>query len=573
MRLAKYLKPYWWLAILAPLTMIGEVVIDLTQPSLMATIVDDGVLGGDMRLIITTGIKMLLLVACGGLCGILSGAFSINASQSFANDLRRDLYKRVMSFSFEQTDNFTIGSLITRLTNDVTTVADFVGSVLRMFVRAPVFFIGGIFMMLTLNTRFGLVMIVSLPIQLAAVILVFKRVRPLFRVLQEKLDRLNSKMREDIGGARIIKSLVRESQEIDKFHDANEELLGVNYQVQHTFAFFGPALSIIMNFSVVAIIFIGGMQVEARNMQVGEVMAAITYIAQVLSSLMMLTMTFMTITRASVSAARILEVLDTVPAIKDGGHEDHDPIESISFENVTFSYPNSSGVPAVRNINLTIKGGEKIAILGATGSGKSSLVQLIPRFYDVTEGAIRINGRDIREYNLENLRDKIGYVLQSSNVFAGTVLDNINYGNEEHTEEEGIAAAHIAQVHEYIGKFSEGYHTHIGEKGASLSGGQKQRIAIARALVKKPPILIFDDSTSALDFKTEARLREELNAAMENVTVITIAQRIASVLSADRIVVLENGEIAAIGSHSELIKTSAVYQDIYHSQIREDAAI
>lgn len=573
MRLAKYLKPYWWLAILAPLTMIGEVVIDLTQPSLMATIVDDGVLGGDMRLIITTGIKMLLLVACGGLCGILSGAFSINASQSFANDLRRDLYKRVMSFSFEQTDNFTIGSLITRLTNDVTTVADFVGSVLRMFVRAPVFFIGGIFMMLTLNTRFGLVMIVSLPIQLAAVILVFKRVRPLFKVLQEKLDRLNSKMREDIGGARIIKSLVRESQEIDKFHDANEELLGVNYQVQHTFAFFGPALSIIMNFSVVAIIFIGGMQVEARNMQVGEVMAAITYIAQVLSSLMMLTMTFMTITRASVSAARILEVLDTVPTIKDGGHEDHDPIESISFENVTFSYPNSSGVPAVRNINLTIKGGEKIAILGATGSGKSSLVQLIPRFYDVTEGVIRINGRDIREYNLENLRDKIGYVLQSSNIFAGTVLDNINYGNEEHTEEEGIAAAHIAQVHEYIGKFSEGYHTHIGEKGASLSGGQKQRIAIARALVKKPPILIFDDSTSALDFKTEARLREELNAAMENVTVITIAQRIASVLSADRIVVLENGEIAAVGPHSELIKTSAVYQDIYHSQIREDTAI
>lgn len=573
MRLAKYLKPYWWLAILAPLTMIGEVVIDLTQPSLMATIVDDGVLGGDMRLIITTGIKMLLLVACGGLCGILSGAFSINASQSFANDLRRDLYKRVMSFSFEQTDNFTIGSLITRLTNDVTTVADFVGSVLRMFVRAPVFFIGGIFMMLTLNTRFGLVMIVSLPIQLAAVILVFKRVRPLFKVLQEKLDRLNSKMREDIGGARIIKSLVRESQEIDKFHDANEELLGVNYQVQHTFAFFGPALSIIMNFSVVAIIFIGGMQVEARNMQVGEVMAAITYIAQVLSSLMMLTMTFMTITRASVSAARILEVLDTVPTIKDGGHEDHDPIESISFENVTFSYPNSSGVPAVRNINLTIKGGEKIAILGATGSGKSSLVQLIPRFYDVTEGVIRINGRDIREYNLENLRNKIGYVLQSSNIFAGTVLDNINYGNEEHTEEEGIAAAHIAQVHEYIGKFSEGYHTHIGEKGASLSGGQKQRIAIARALVKKPPILIFDDSTSALDFKTEARLREELNAAMENVTVITIAQRIASVLSADRIVVLENGEIAAVGPHSELIKTSAVYQDIYHSQIREDTAI
>ncbi|MCQ2445881.1 MAG: ABC transporter ATP-binding protein/permease [Clostridia bacterium] len=573
MRLAKYLKPYWWLAILAPLTMIGEVVIDLSQPSLMASIVDDGVLGGNMRLIIVTGLKMLLLVACGGCCGILSGAFSITASQSFANDLRRDLYKRVMSFSFEQTDNFTIGSLITRLTNDVTAVADFVGSVLRMFVRAPVFFIGGIIMMLTLNVKFGLVMIVSMPIQLTVVILVFKKVRPLFRVMQEKLDRLNSKMREDISGARIIKSLVREDQELERFHEANEDLLSTSYTVQHTFAFFGPALSIIMNFSVVAIIFIGGLQVEARNMQVGEVMAAITYIAQVLGALMMLTMTFMNITRASVSASRILEVLDTIPAIKDGGHEDNDPIESITFENVTFAYPGSSGVPAVKNINLEIKGGEKIAILGATGSGKSSLVQLIPRFYDVTEGTIRINGRDVREYNLENLRDKIGYVLQSSNIFSGTVLENINYGNTEHTEEEGIAAAHIAQVHEYIGKFNEGYHTAISEKGTSLSGGQKQRIAIARALVKKPPILIFDDSTSALDFKTEARLRSELNAAMENATVITIAQRIASVLSADRIVVLDNGEIVAVGPHSELIKTSAVYKDIYDSQIREDAAL
>ncbi len=573
MRLAKYLKPYWWLAILAPLAMIGEVAIDLSQPRLMANIIDDGVLGGNLPLIVTTGIKMLLLVALGGLCGTLSGAFSISAAQSFANDLRQDLYKKVMSFSFEQTDNFTVGSLITRLTNDVTAVSDFISSMLRMFVRAPVFFIGGIAMMLSLNTKFALVMIVSMPVQLLVVILVFRKVRPLFKVMQEKLDRVNSKMREDITGARIIKSLVRENQEIDRFHEANESLLSVSYTVGRTFAFFGPALMIIMNLSVVAIILIGGLQVEARNMQVGEVMAAISYISQILMSVMMLTMTFMNITRASVSAGRILEVLDTVPSIKDGGHADQDPIESIRFENVTFSYPNSSGVPAVKNINLEIRGGEKIAILGATGSGKSSLVQLIPRFYDVTEGRITINGRDVREYDLENLRDKVGFVLQSSNIFSGTVLDNILYGNAEHTREEGIEAARIAQASGYIEEFNEGYDTPISEKGTSLSGGQKQRIAIARALVKKPPILIFDDSTSALDFKTEATLRAELNKHMGNATVITIAQRIASVLSADRIVVLENGEIVADGPHSELIRTSAVYKDIYDSQIRGDAAL
>ena len=573
MRLAKYLKPYWWLAILAPLAMIGEVVIDLSQPALMASIVDDGVMGGNMALIVTTGLKMLLLVACGGLCGALSGAFSISAAQSFANDLRQDLYKKVMSFSFEQTDKFTVGSLITRLTNDVTAVSDFISSMLRMFVRAPVFFIGGIVMMLTLNTKFALVMIVSLPIQLLVVVLVFKKVRPLFKVMQSKLDRVNSKMREDITGARIIKSLVRENQEIDRFHAANEDLLKVSYTVGRTFAFFGPSLQIIMNLSVVAIIFIGGIQVEAREMQVGEVMAAISYISQILMAMMMLTMTFMNITRASVSAGRILEVLDTIPTIKDGGYSDSDPVESIKFENVTFSYPASSGVPAVKNINLEIKGGERIAILGATGSGKTSLVQLIPRFYDVTEGRITINGHDIREYDLENLREKIGFVLQSSNIFSGTIMENILYGNAEHTAEEGVAAAKIAQADGYISEFNEGYDTEISEKGTSLSGGQKQRIAIARALVKKPQILIFDDSTSALDFKTEAQLRNELNQNMGDATVITIAQRIASVLSADRIVVLENGEIVAVGPHSELIQTSPVYKDIYDSQIRGDAAV
>ena len=573
MRLAKYLKPYWWLAILAPLTMIGEVIIDLSQPALMASIVDDGVLGGDMALIVTTGLKMLLLVACGGLCGALSGAFSISAAQSFANDLRQDLYKKVMSFSFEQTDKFTVGSLITRLTNDVTAVSDFISSMLRMFVRAPVFFIGGIVMMLSLNTKFALVMIVSLPIQLVVVVLVFRKVRPLFKVMQSKLDRVNSKMREDITGARIIKSLVREDQEIDRFHAANEDLLKVSYTVGRTFAFFGPSLQIIMNLSAVAIILIGGIQVEAREMQVGEVMAAVSYISQILMSMMMLTMTFMNITRASVSAGRILEVLDTVPTIKDGGYSDADPVESIKFENVTFSYPNSSGVPAVKNVNLEIKGGERIAILGATGSGKTSLVQLIPRFYDVTEGRITINGHDIREYDLENLRGKIGFVLQSSNIFSGTIMENILYGNTEHTAEEGVAAAKIAQADGYISEFNEGYDTEISEKGTSLSGGQKQRIAIARALVKKPQILIFDDSTSALDFKTEAQLRNELNQNMGDATVITIAQRIASVLSADRIVVLENGEIVAVGPHSELIQTSPVYKDIYDSQIRGDAAV
>lgn len=568
MRLAKYLKQYWWMAILAPLTMIGEVYIDLLQPKLLASIIDDGVLGGNLDLVLLTGIKMLLLVAVGGLCGLASGAFSSMAAQNFANDLRCDLYKKVMSFSFEQTDKFTIGSLITRLTNDVTATADFVTSVLRMFVRAPVFFIGGIAMMLTMNIKFGLVLIVSFPVQIFVIIVLFKHVRPLFKVMQSKLDRVNIIMRENITGARIIKSLVREKKETEKFIGANEDLVGVSYRVGKSFAFLGPLLSIIMNFSVIAIIYIGGFEVEARAMQVGEIMAAITYISQILMSIMMLSMMFMNITRASVSSARILEVLDTAPTIADGGYKTDEGINSIRFDNVTFSYPGSSGVPAVKDISLEIKGGEKLAILGATGSGKSSLVQLIPRFYDTTAGDVYVNGHNVKEYDLENLRNKIGYVLQSSNIFGGTVMENIMYGSENKSREEGIRAAEIAQVSEYIEKFNDGYETLIDEKGSSLSGGQKQRIAIARAVVRKPQVLIFDDATSALDFKTESILMSALKSEMKGTTVIIIAQRIASVLSADRIAVLDNGELAALGSHKELMENSAIYRDIYDSQIK-----
>ena len=574
MKLAKYLKPYWLFAILAPLTMIGEVAIDLMQPKLMAKIVDEGVIGSDMALIITTGLTMLGLVAVGGLFGILSAAFASNAAQRFGNDLRNDAFKKVMSLSLQQTDKFTTGSLVTRLTNDINAVQDFVAMLIRMFVRAPMPFIGGIIMAIGISPKFGIILAIALPIQLVLIFLMLKKAGPLYSVVQKKLDRVNSVVQENVTGARVVKAYVKEDHEIARFSKANTELRDVNLSVQKLMAKLGPVLMILMNGSVIAILLIGGKEVEAAigtigGMGVGDVMAAITYITQILMSMMMVSMMFQTMTRAAASAKRVSEILECDPAIIGGSLMGVDNNKgSVEFKNVSFSFPNAAGRPVLSDINLEIKPGETVAIIGATGSGKSSLVNLIPRFYDATVGNVLVDGVNVREYELDVLRKKIAFVLQKTELFSGTVAENIRWGRPEASDEEVKLAAQIAQADDFIMGFNDDYNTMIAEKGASLSGGQKQRIAIARAILRRPEILIFDDSTSALDLGTEARLHKALRENIKDTTIIMIAQRIASIKNCDRIAVIENGTIVAFAPHDELMKTSETYRDIYASQMR-----
>ncbi len=577
-KLIAYLKPYRWIALLTPLTMIGEVIVDLIQPKLMSAIVDDGVLAGNMDLIVNTGIKMLIFVIIGGLCGVGSAAFSGMCAQSFSCDLRNDVFRRVTALSFQQTDKFTTGSLVTRLTNDITAVQQFVDMLLRMFIRSLMLFCGGIFMMLSLNISFGFVLVCALPIEIIIMVWLLKKAAPIFKQVQTKLDAVNNIVQENVGGARVVKAYVREDYEDKRFGNANDDLMNTNLRVQKIMAILNPMLSIILNISVVAIIYIGGLQVEAANaagngMGVGEVMAAITYITQILMSIMMCSMMFQSVSRAKASADRIVEVLDTVPVITDGNNADtNDSCEgSVTFRGVSFKYPDSSGEPVLNGISLEIKPGESFAILGATGSGKSSFVNLIPRFYDAAEGEVLVDGIPVKDYKLEDLRSKIGMVLQKSELFSGTVEENIRWGSKNASDEEVIKAAKIAQADEFITTIPNGYKGMISEKGASLSGGQKQRLSIARAILKKPEILIFDDSTSALDLGTEASLQEALRTELKGTTVIKIAQRIASVKNYDRIAVFENGMLAAVGTHDELLENSEVYRDIYNSQQKNSA--
>ena len=549
--------------------MVGEVMVDLMQPKLMSKIVDDGVLGQNMDVIIRTGIFMFLLLLVGGSCGIASSAFSGVASQGFARDLRVDTFKKVMDLSFEQTDKFTTGSLVTRLTTDITAIQQVVDFCLRMLVRDTIMFFGGIIMMLTLNIKFGFVLVCALPIEVIIMLVILKKASPYYKVVAEKIDDVNSVVQENVSGARVVKAYVREDFEADRFNDANVRLMESNLRVQKLVALLQPLLMIVLNLSVIAVILIGGFQVQAKEMNVGEVMAAITYLTYILNGVMMLSMMFQTVSKATASARRIEEILETVPTINDGADNfDNSEIGTVSFKNVSFSYPGTKGRPVISDFSLDIKSGENIAILGATGSGKSSLVNLIPRFYDATSGDVYVDGKNVRDVSVEELRKRIGIVLQKSELFSGTVSDNIRWGDKNASAEEIKSAAEIAQADEFISKMPNGYDGIIAEKGASLSGGQKQRISVARAVAKKPEIIIFDDSTSALDLGTEARLRNGLKQALSNATVITIAQRIASIKDCDRIAVLDHGKLVACDSHENLLKSCSVYQDIYSSQVK-----
>ncbi len=573
-KVLKYLKKYWYFAVLSPLFMILEVSMDLLQPSLMSKIVDNGVLDKNIELIAELGIQMLIFTVIGCVGGVLSGVFANLASQNFSNDLRKDAFSKVMKMSFQQTDKFTVGSLVTRLTNDITACQDFVGMALRMMVRTLMQFIGGIVMVLSINASFGYILLITLPVQVIVIILILRKGVPLFSVVQSKLDRVNSVVQENVSGARVVKAYTREDYEFGRFSKANDELVATNLRVQKLMVLLTPILSILMNASVIAVIYIGGGSVieSAREAQVGSIMAAITYITQILMSMMMIGMMFQMVTRATASAKRIREVLDADPVISDGGFSGDTPEHgTVEFRNVSFRYPGVHSGNVLSDVSFRVNSGETVAILGATGCGKTSLVSLIPRFYDAAEGEVLVDGVNVKDYRLDDLRHRIGFVLQKSELFSETIEQNIRWGDPDASDEEVRRAAEIAQADEFISGFTDGYKDLITEKGSSLSGGQKQRLSIARAIVKRPEILIFDDSMSALDLATDAKLQKTLREKLEDTTVIMIAQRVASVVHADKIAVIDNGRIAAFDNHENLMKTSEIYRDIYNSQMREGA--
>lgn len=571
----KYLKKYWFFALLAPIFMIGEVSMDLLQPELMSRIIDDGVLGlnnggvGNLNTVITIGLKMVGFVALGGICGVMSGVFANLCAQQFGNDVRKAAFKRIMEFSFEQTDKFSTGSLITRVTNDITQLQNFVMQCLRGFVRTSMLFIGGIACMVSLNMEFGIIIACALPFVAVCVVYFIAKANPKFTVLQKKLDKVNNVMQENVSGARVVKAYVKEDYETERFEKANNELVSTQLDVLLLLSYMTPIMNIILNLSVVAVIKVGGIQVSAGSATPGNVMAAITYCSQVLNAVMRMTMIFQTASRGIASKKRVMEIINCEPAIKSGTYNKETAVKGkVEFKNVSFAYPGMDNENVIENFNLVINPGETIGILGATGCGKSSLVNLIPRFYDVTKGEVLIDDVNVKDYDLQVLRDKVSIALQKPEIFSTTIAENIAWGDSSADSEKIRQAADIAQATEFIDNRTDGMDTQVSQGGHSLSGGQKQRVAISRAVLKNSEILIFDDATSALDLKTEADLYSELSAKKYDVTRIIIAQRIASVKNADRIVVMDNGRLADVGSHSELIKTSEIYKDIYESQLK-----
>lgn len=599
--LGKYLRPYRHWAVLAPLLMMLEVVMDLMQPRLIQRIVDQGLAHGDLPLVVNTGLLMVGLAAIGVLGGGGCVVFSVLASQGFGTDLRSALFSKVQSLSFGNLDKLETGRLITRLTNDVTQVQELVMMSLRIMVRAPLLMVGSLVMAILTSPTLALLFLLLVPLVTAVIVWLINKSLPLFSEVQRRLDAVNTVMQENLAGVRVVKAFVREAHEIGRFRVANKQLMDQNIAAAQVLALNMPLVMLIMNGGVVAALWWGGAQVTVGGMQVGQVIAFINYLTQTLFSIMMVSMMTMRLSRAGASAERIREVLDSRPEVVNKPDARKTPAAEgrIAFENVTFSYDGADAEPVLKNVSFVAEPGQTVALLGATGAGKSSLIHLIPRFYDVTEGRVTLDGVDIRDIDEATLRSQIGIALQESVLFSGTIRDNIRYGRPDATDDEVIAAAQLAQAHDFIMAFPDGYDAIVGQRGVNLSGGQKQRIAIARALLMQPRILILDDSTSSVDVETEARLQEALaasrpgraaptngdgrhgdesgepeSAALSIVsrrspgrTSLIVAQRISTVLTADKILVLDNGRIVAEGTHAELMATSPIYREIYESQM------
>ncbi|MBD3920496.1 ABC transporter ATP-binding protein [Paenibacillus sp. PR3] len=568
--LASYIKPYLKFVILGPLFMILEVFFDLMQPKLAAHIVDFGVVARDFNVIERTGILMAVVTVLSLVTGVGCNLFASRASQNFGADIREALFKKVQTFSFDNMDTFKSGSLITRMTNDVVQVQNLLQMALQGLVRAPSLLIGSVVMALIINLRLGLVLLGTLIVLIIVLVLLIRSSSPLFAAVQTKLDAVNTRIQENLAGIRVIKAFVRSGYEKEQFQAVNRDYTEISIRAARFIALNSPIVTFIMNGCLVAILLYGGNQVSSGLGKVGDLVAFVNYVVQVLSSLVMVSGLLMNVTQANVSAKRIREVLDTHSAIEESKQEKAAPIaaEHVKLEQVSFSYNGSTAVKdlVLKDINIEARRGETVAIIGATGSGKSTLVQLLPRLYDVTSGSVQIDGTDIRELPLLTLRRQIGMILQDAFLFTGTIRDNIAFGKPNATQEEVEAAAMTAQAHDFISKLPEGYDTKLGQRGVNLSGGQKQRLSIARALLVKPPILIMDDSTSALDLITERRLRDALKQLTEDNITFLIAQRISSVMEAQQILVIDEGEIVGRGTHTELLATCDVYQDIYRSQ-------
>lgn len=570
LKIVKNLAPYKWLVAAVVLLIFGQSMADLFLPTLMADIIDKGVVTGDIPYIWKIGGWMLLISALGAVAAVTASFYSSKAAMGMGRDLRRKVFSHVEKFSLQEFDEVGTASLITRTTNDITQIQQVVIMLLRMVISAPIMLTGGLIMAISKDAKLSLVIVAAMPVLVGAILLILKKGVPLFQEVQKRLDRLNLVLRENLTGIRVVRAFNRETEEKVRLQKANRELTDVSIRVNKIMAFMMPIMMLVMNLTVVGVIWFGGIRIDSGGMQIGDLMAYIQYVMMIMFALVMASMMFMMVPRAAVSAKRINEVLDMKPAFQDLGDEKADRERgTLEFDNVTFSYPGAEE-PALSDISFKAKPGEITAIIGGTGSGKSTLINLIPRFYDITDGTICVNGVDIRQATQDEVRSKLGFVPQKAVLFTGSIADNIRFGKKDATQAELDHAASIAQAAEFISGLKEGYATELEQGGSNLSGGQKQRLAIARALVRKPDIYIFDDSFSALDFKTDAKLRAALKDETKDATVLLVAQRVSTVVDADRIIVLEKGRMVGIGTHEELMKNNEVYREIAYSQLSEE---
>lgn len=574
-RYKKYITPYMSAFIIGPLMMLTEVFGEIMLPKLMSLIINNGVAGKDTGYILKMGGLMLLTTVLMAVGGILGAYFSAKASISFTSDLRRDVFAKVQQFSFKNIDEFSTGSLVTRLTNDVQQLQNVMMMGLRLLLRAPGLLVGALIMAFMMNARLALIILIVIPILSLTIAFILRTAFPRFETMQKKLDRLNSGIQEVLTNVRVVKSFVREDYERGRFRDMNEDLKQSSLRAMRVVIATMPVMMLAMNITTLAVVWYGGNIIIGGGMAVGDLTAFTTYIVQILMSLMMLSMVFLQSSRAMASVKRINEVLDTEVDLTDEGAAMPDAVVKsgrVEFKDVSFTYDGDEKDDVLEHITFTAESGETLGIIGSTGSGKTSLVQLIPRLYDATSGQVLVDGIDVRDYSLKNLRDGVGMVLQKNVLFSGTIEENLMWGNEDASMEEVRAAAESAQADGFVTSFQNGYGTEMGQGGVNVSGGQKQRLCIARALLKKPKILILDDSTSAVDTATEANIRSAFRNELKDTTKIIIAQRISSVEDADKILVLDDGVIIGMGRHDELLKTCGAYKEIYETQYGKSEA-